>query len=568
MRKRDRLSKERQEYIKKQFSKEKTDTHYIKFERNKEIFFSTKEGYEFLKNRDKIYFICEICGEENKVNKESYKNNICHACKHKKEVTGSIPKHIISIEKKIAECTICEKEYSFDEMCSHKNKRFGIDNICKKCNAKKTEAFYKKYPNKKREYDKKYASKNKTKISLNSKLKYIKNREEKLKKAKKYYAENKEDIKKRVSKYRKTPKGKVVKTNSSNKRRSKEKYGKINTEHLIHLRDNTTKCEICNTELNENNRHLDHIVPLNIGGSHRINNVRYICSSCNLKRPRDGRDIINKFDSLSYTFNEKERKKELKTILTFNEENYATSWLNKNVITFQEDVFYAKEKELWKDYNIREKIWINRSKYIEKHLSNINEKDLLRGFKISGTYYGYSHFNPLWIKSFILKYNIDSIYDPTGGWGHRLLGSWNIDYHYNDISKEIYSNVLKLYDFVNSLYPNEQKTFTNFDATEYIPEKKYDAVFTCPPYYDVEVYPSNKKTGDYENWLENFWNVLVKNSYSITEKYFCFVITNKMLKDLTIIAEEKFKLLEVIPLKMSKSHFNNSSGESMVIMSK
>lgn len=64
MRKRDKLSKEKQEYIQNQFSKEKTETHFIKFERNKETFFSTQEGLQFLNNRDKIYFICEVCGED------------------------------------------------------------------------------------------------------------------------------------------------------------------------------------------------------------------------------------------------------------------------------------------------------------------------------------------------------------------------------------------------------------------------------------------------------------------------------------------------------------------------
>jgi len=44
MRKRDRLSQERREYIQQQFSLQKTETHTIKFERNGEIYFSTQEG--------------------------------------------------------------------------------------------------------------------------------------------------------------------------------------------------------------------------------------------------------------------------------------------------------------------------------------------------------------------------------------------------------------------------------------------------------------------------------------------------------------------------------------------
>lgn len=35
---------------------------------------------------------------------------------------------------------------------------------------------------------------------------------------------------------------------------------------------------------------LDHIVPLNVGGTHTVGNVRVICRTCNLTRPRDGSD--------------------------------------------------------------------------------------------------------------------------------------------------------------------------------------------------------------------------------------------------------------------------------------
>jgi 5-methylcytosine-specific restriction endonuclease McrA len=568
MRKRDRLSQERREYIQQQFSLQKTETHTIKFERNGEIYFSTQEGYEYIKNRDKIYFVCEHCGEEKKVNKESYKNNICHACKHKKEITGSLPEHIISVENKIAKCSMCGEVVSFDEMSSHSRKRFGIDKICKKCNAKKTREYNEKFPDKKREMNKRYYDNNKEALLGKAKEYYGSNKETLLEKSKEYYSKNKEKIKVRVAEYRKTPKGKVVKINSSNKRREKEKQGSINSDDLIFLRENINSCEICGCELNDSNVHLDHIIPLSIGGAHRINNVRYICSSCNLQRPRDGKDIINKFEELSYSFSLKERTKELKTLIEYNKENYKTSWLNKNVITFQEDVFYSKEKELWDDYEVRKRIWINRSKYADKHLSNITEKDLLRGFKISGEYYGYSHFNPLWIKSFILKYNVNSIFDPTGGWGHRLLGAWNIEYSYNDLSPEIYNNVLKLYDFVNSIYPSNNKEFTNYDATEYIPNKRFDAVFTCPPYHNIETYPSNNAIEIYEEWLNLFWRKIVNNSYEISKEYFCFVISNKMKEDLINISRERFVLIEEIPLKVSNSHFNNSSGETLIIMKK
>lgn len=38
-------------------------------------------------------------------------------------------------------------------------------------------------------------------------------------------------------------------------------------------------------------KQLDHIVPLNVGGRHVLANVRVICRTCNLTRPRDGSDV-------------------------------------------------------------------------------------------------------------------------------------------------------------------------------------------------------------------------------------------------------------------------------------
>lgn len=65
------------------------------------------------------------------------------------------------------------------------------------------------------------------------------------------------------------------------------------------LRRTTQRCPMpgCGAQLTDtpyqpNSRHLDHIVPLNIGGTHTIGNVRIICLTCNLSRPKDGSDLV------------------------------------------------------------------------------------------------------------------------------------------------------------------------------------------------------------------------------------------------------------------------------------
>lgn len=72
----------------------------------------------------------------------------------------------------------------------------------------------------------------------------------------------------------------------------------ITKEWLMELWRNTEVCVVCGSILDASGKyprgkHLDHIVPINVGGLHMMNNVRYICAQCNLERPKDGSDVIS-----------------------------------------------------------------------------------------------------------------------------------------------------------------------------------------------------------------------------------------------------------------------------------
>lgn len=49
-----------------------------------------------------------------------------------------------------------------------------------------------------------------------------------------------------------------------------------------------TYCPLCRKRMKV--KHLDHIIPINQGGTHTRGNVRVLCSTCNLRRPKDGSD--------------------------------------------------------------------------------------------------------------------------------------------------------------------------------------------------------------------------------------------------------------------------------------
>jgi hypothetical protein len=166
-----------------------------------------------------------------------------------------------------------------------------------------------------KEYCKEYAKKNKDKIKEYRKEYYKKNKSKICKQTKKYAkthprkkrpltARRKESHKiymrkyvmtdkrkKYISQYYQSEKFKETNRNNSSKRRAGCKKTDITAKFLIELKSNTTYCEICGKKLKDN-IHLDHIIPINIGGLHIKSNVRYVHAKCNLQRPKNGSDII------------------------------------------------------------------------------------------------------------------------------------------------------------------------------------------------------------------------------------------------------------------------------------
>jgi len=204
---------------------------------------------------------------------------------------------------------------------------------------------------------------------------------------------------------------------------------------------------------------------------------------------------------------------------------------------FQQEEFYKVEKELFDtNENIAYKLILNRVKYLHKDPNDISDIELLDGFKKSGIYYGYSHFNPNLFKWFINEYNCKKCYDPCGGWGHRLLGSINLEsYIYNDLSTSVVENIKNIVDFFEFNSWMEVKIY-NEDARTFIPQDEFDSIFTCPPYFNLEHYECGdfKDINDYNLLLNNIYNI-----YQINQK--CKVLGLVLREDLCIHNDYKYK---------------------------
>lgn len=258
-------------------------------------------------------------------------------------------------------------------------------------------------------------------------------------------------------------------------------------------------------------------------------------------------------------------KKEFKTIKQGKDNGYSTGYnWNEIILYFQWKEFYKKEIELWNENKIyrglplQSWIYLNRLKYIGKGAQELTFREILRAFKITGIHIGNSFHSPFYIQQFIKDYNIKSIYDPCGGWGHRLLGAWNISYIYNDINPITYNNCIKMNNYFNLTHK-----FYNKDASSFTPYEDYEAVFTCPPYFNIEKYSEfgaeNLSYSEFLNWWEQ---CIIKSCLNkATCKYFAFIINHTLKQDMENICLKVglHKQEEIILGKQNYSHLNKDS---------
>lgn len=230
---------------------------------------------------------------------------------------------------------------------------------------------------------------------------------------------------------------------------------------------------------------------------------------------------------------------------------------NRVIHTFQPHFFHI-EREMWKDDQIKKKIIENRKKYLGK--DKISDREILRGFKISGAHIGYSHFSPLWLTKFIIDNNIKTIYDPCGGWGHRMIGCslTGAEYIYNDKWDKTYNGCKKISSFLK--YPC---VMYNNDCMSFIPDDQYDCVFTCPPYGNIEIY-NNSPIKNYNNFIR----LMLQNSVKKSVKHIGIVI-NKTYKDVIVNnITLGFNLKDEIILgtTKTKSHLNKHVSKQEILL--
>lgn len=257
------------------------------------------------------------------------------------------------------------------------------------------------------------------------------------------------------------------------------------------------------------------------------------------------------------------------------------SWRSLSAVVkdAQRKVFYKRELELWNKNPLRHGKWgtvqaflyANRYKYLNKLPHELTDRMLLRAFRISGLHMGYTSFNSALMRQVIEKYNIKSVYDPCAGWGERMMtcGKLGVSYEGCDINSELFAGYEKLVKLIDGFKP----VLHNNDSANQLVTGDADAVITCPPYKNIEVYSENGAENLSDEDFAAWWGDVVKNCSYSNAKVFA-VQTNQACRKVfaDALEEQGWELKEELLFDNNqKSHFHRVSGmtkreyESMLV---
>lgn len=238
---------------------------------------------------------------------------------------------------------------------------------------------------------------------------------------------------------------------------------------------------------------------------------------------------------------------------------------------FMYPVIYEREIEMWNDNQfiknkgyIQPFLFANRLKYINKLPDQLTDLEIIRGLSYSGQIRAYTAFDNTLMKRFIEKYKPTSIFDPCAGWGERLLTTacYDIPYRGQDINQKLKEPYQKLIDSYNLI---DQSVIIVDSSTT---QNESDCLFTCPPYFDTEIYTEKGAENLNEIDFLKWWDTIIKNSdvnivaFQINQKY------KDVLTD--VVIQNGYELVEEMKLNKQASHLNKSKKEyeSLMILRK
>lgn len=212
------------------------------------------------------------------------------------------------------------------------------------------------------------------------------------------------------------------------------------------------------------------------------------------------------------------------------------------------------------------------------YVFGINDEMIIQGIRSSGLGSSISQFKP-GVAKFIYSKHVPKggvVLDYSSGWGSRLLGAISLDLTYygiDPLTANANNDILKFFNGRGKIVKGVSE-----DISSYKDFEQADMSFSSPPYYNLEQYSDDKaqsynKYNDYNEWLNKYWDMTVKNCLSVTNKGGCFsfvaaemVKKYNLAKDMLEVCENNgLKIVTTYTLKTSQSHLSGKKQSGRVI---
>lgn len=181
-------------------------------------------------------------------------------------------------------CNTCGQTKSVELFAKDKRRKNGIGSECKACVVVRAKKWVDANKSKHYEHVEKWRLQNIEKVAIARRIYVKRNKDLINKRAKIFRLANPEYYLKRAKEYAKKNPEKIKENNAKRRALRRDLMGEVSkniTAKLKHLQQN--KCPCCGEKLGDK-YHLDHIIPLSLGGRHEDANLQLLKASCNQKK--------------------------------------------------------------------------------------------------------------------------------------------------------------------------------------------------------------------------------------------------------------------------------------------
>lgn len=224
--------------------------------------------------------------------------------------------------------------------------------------------------------------------------------------------------------------------------------------------------------------------------------------------------------------------------------NTDKKWTYSNIIKrFHQSIAYANRKNslcpydgweaIKKDKTLFEKLLRNRLTYNKSLTRHGMPSELplhiyAQGMMVMRMYPEVSYFKPSLAKYLVNKYLNDSkfIIDPFSGYSGRMLGVLASGKKYcgSDLCQMSVIESQEIYDWLINNFDDIPEAYIEESDAENTHTSDFDALFTCPPYEDIESWPDvHSDIHNCDEWID----ICISNNRC---KKYLFVVDDKIDK--------------------------------------